>query len=62
MTPAFGFSAGDFVSAIGLIRKISKALREVGGASSGYQHAIIELKGLEHALSVTGFGLFPLTS
>lgn len=33
-----------------LIRKISKALKEAGGASAEYQDAVIELKGLEHAL------------
>ncbi|KAL9117662.1 MAG: hypothetical protein Q9187_005799 [Circinaria calcarea] len=50
MTPAFGFSVGDFISAINLIRKISKALKEAGGASAEYQDAVIELKGLKHAL------------
>ncbi|KAL8951486.1 MAG: hypothetical protein Q9222_002540 [Ikaeria aurantiellina] len=50
MTPAFGFSVGDFISTINLIRKISKALKSTGGASSEYQDAAIELKGLEHAL------------
>lgn len=69
MTPAFGFSVGDFVntiresvsailqvrctnsqSLIDLIRKISKALKEVGGASSEYQDVVIELKGLKYAL------------
>ncbi|MCJ1456069.1 hypothetical protein MMC28_006426 [Mycoblastus sanguinarius] len=50
MTPAFGFSIGDIISAINLIRKISKALKETGGASSAYQDAIIELEGLKHAL------------
>ena len=33
-----------------LIRKISKALKKTGGASAEYQDAIIELKGLKHAL------------
>lgn len=33
-----------------LIRKISKALKEAGGASTEYQNAVIELKGLKHAL------------
>ena len=35
---------------IDLIRKISKALKETGGATAEYQDAIIELKGLKHAL------------
>lgn len=69
MTPAFGFSVGDFVSVISewiqpskrvsspdspsftdLIRKISKALKETGGASAEYQDAVVELKGLKHVL------------
>ncbi|KAL9064146.1 MAG: hypothetical protein Q9161_009056 [Pseudevernia consocians] len=50
MTPAFGFSVGDFINGINLIRKVAKALKETGGASSEYQAAIIELKGLKHAL------------
>ena len=33
-----------------LVRKITKALKETGGASSEYQAAVIELKGLKHAL------------
>ena len=33
-----------------LIRKISKALKETGGASTEYQNAVIELNGLERAL------------
>ena len=33
-----------------MIRKISKALKQAGGASSEYQDAIIELKSLKHAL------------
>ncbi|KAL8671359.1 MAG: hypothetical protein Q9168_004141 [Polycauliona sp. 1 TL-2023] len=50
MTPAFGFSVGDFINTINLIRKISKALKETGGASSEYQDAVLELRGLKHAL------------
>ena len=65
MTPAFGFSIGDFISLIGmrvwlseflmltktdLIRKISKALKQTGGACSEYQNVIIELKSLKHTL------------
>ena len=65
MTPAFGFSVGDFISAISkygkacsvlsltsidLIRKVSKALKETGGASAEYQDAVVELKSLKHTL------------
>lgn len=66
--PAFGFSAGDFISAIGkapstnlksitaktftqgLVKKVIKALKRTGGASTEYQHAIIELNGLKNVL------------
>lgn len=33
-----------------LIRKITKALKETGGASSEYQDTVVELKGLKHVL------------
>lgn len=51
MTPAFGFSIGDFISAIELCRKIAKALQDTDGASSEYQSVVIELHGLQNALS-----------
>ena len=68
MTPAFGFSAGDFVSAIGmsyaeeswstadasktgLIKKVCKALKASGGASTEYQHTVVELENLIVTLS-----------
>ena len=35
---------------VGLIKKISKALKDVGGASSEYQGAVLELRQLEHVL------------
>jgi hypothetical protein len=36
MIPAFGFSVGDFISAIELFVKITKALKKSGGAASNY--------------------------
>lgn len=33
-----------------LVRKISRALKETGGASSDYQGAVVELKSLKHVL------------
>ncbi|KAI9836029.1 MAG: hypothetical protein M1819_001640 [Sarea resinae] len=54
MPPAFGFSVGDFISAIEssseLIAKICKALKTAGGAAAEYQQAIIELRSLEQVL------------
>lgn len=34
----------------GLVKKVSKALKDAGGASSEYQQVVIELKGLKNAL------------
>ncbi|KAI9701495.1 MAG: hypothetical protein M1836_001551 [Candelina mexicana] len=45
-TPAFGFSVGDFVTGIGALIKISKALKKTGGAASEYQDVIAELDAL----------------
>ncbi|KAL3421762.1 hypothetical protein PVAG01_05918 [Phlyctema vagabunda] len=50
MVPGFGFSVGDFIAAAGLIKKVSDALKDAGGASSEYQHVMIELEGLDRAL------------
>jgi len=33
-----------------LVKKVSKALKDAGGASSEYQQVVIELKGLKNAL------------
>ncbi|KAF2239142.1 hypothetical protein EV356DRAFT_515376 [Viridothelium virens] len=51
MTPAFGFSVGDFVTVIELCTKVGKALKRTGGAASEYQHVIIELQGLQNVLA-----------
>ena len=50
MASAFGFSAGDFVTAIQLIVKISKALRETGGASTECSSVIQDLQILRQIL------------
>jgi hypothetical protein len=47
MTPAFGFSAGDFITAVRLIVKVSEALKESGGATEDYQDVMQELGALE---------------
>jgi hypothetical protein len=46
VVPAFGFSVGDFVAAIQLIRKVCLALKDTGGAASEYQSLITELQQL----------------
>lgn len=45
-TPAFGFSVGDFITGIGALIKIAKALKESGGAASEFQDVIVELDAL----------------
>ncbi|KAF8253177.1 hypothetical protein K440DRAFT_279586 [Wilcoxina mikolae CBS 423.85] len=46
----FGYSAGDFIAAVGLIAKITKALSDTKGASNEYQLVVIELQALERVL------------
>ena len=50
MLPPFGFSVGDFVSGINLIRELIKALEDSAGSSAEYRHLIQEIYGLERAL------------
>ncbi len=50
MASAFGFSANDFIAAIGLTVKISKALQGTGGASSECSLVIQDLHTLQHIL------------
>ena len=50
VVPAFGFSAGDFIALVGVLKKTARALRNTGGASSQYQHAVLELRSLRSAL------------
>ncbi|KAF5597656.1 hypothetical protein FPCIR_3540 [Fusarium pseudocircinatum] len=49
--PAFGFSAGDFVSAVNLIVDITKALRNTGGAAGDYLQVLADLNLLKEVLS-----------
>jgi hypothetical protein len=46
----FGFSVGDFVAAIELIHKATKALRNTSGASGQYQQALLDLELIESVL------------
>jgi hypothetical protein len=48
--PTFGFSFGDFVTALKLIRDISFALRDVSGAATEYRLLLEELQHLEMIL------------
>lgn len=46
-TPAFGFSFGDIITAIALIKKVSVALKDSGGAAEDYQCLLRELQQLQ---------------
>lgn len=50
MFPPFGFSVGDFISGINLIRELIKALEDSAGSSSEYRELFKELYALERAL------------
>lgn len=47
---SFGWSAGDIVSTISVIAKISKGLKDTGGAASSYQHSIDFLNSVKTTL------------
>ena len=51
MVPAFGFSVGDFINAIGLINQVRKALKDVGGAEDDIRTVLQELQQLELLLT-----------
>ncbi|KAH6847187.1 hypothetical protein B0I37DRAFT_374439 [Chaetomium sp. MPI-CAGE-AT-0009] len=48
--PAFGFSAGDFIAAVGLLVNVTNALKDAGGASDEYRSLVRELRLLERVL------------
>jgi hypothetical protein len=48
--PGFGFSVGDFVSAIQLIGKVSNALKDAGGAEDDFRILFQELSQLQIVL------------
>lgn len=50
MATPVGFSAGDFIATIEVVKNVIKALRESGGAAAEYRELIYELYGLETAL------------
>lgn len=47
---SFGFSAGDFISALSLVNTVITSLRSAGGSSAEYQSLISQLYTLESAL------------
>jgi len=50
MAVPFGFSAGDFIAALKVVRDVIDALRDSGGAGEDYRELIHELYTLETAL------------
>ena len=48
--PGFGFSAGDFIAAIDVTIKVTKALRDAGGAADEYRSVVQELTLLRSVL------------
>lgn len=50
MSVGFGFSVGDFLAALDLVRTVIDALHSSGQASSAYRELVRELYTLEHSL------------
>jgi hypothetical protein len=50
-TPAFGFSVGDFIAGIKLIKDLIDSLDEAAGAGPAYCRLAAELRSLERALT-----------
>jgi uncharacterized protein YbjQ (UPF0145 family) len=46
MASAFGFSPGDFITTINLVKDIVKALNDSKGSSKEYLQVVVELRGL----------------
>ena len=51
MAVPIGFSIGDFIATIQLLKDISKTLNEHGGAQSHYQHTVRNLETIQAILS-----------
>lgn len=49
-TPGFGFSVGDVLAGLHVVRKLIRALNDTGGSRVAYQKLIAELLNLEDAL------------
>jgi hypothetical protein len=47
---SFGFSVGDFITAVDLIAQVASTLREAGGSASQYQHVTSKLGFLDRAI------------
>lgn len=52
--PGFGFSVGDFIAGVSLVKKLIRALNDAAGSRAAYRKLISELLNLEEALTETG--------
>lgn len=50
-TPGFGFSVGDFIAGVSLVKKLIRALNDTAGSRPAYRKLISELLNLEEALT-----------
>ena len=50
MSVGFGFSAGDFIAALGLVKTVISALEDSGNVGAEYRELLGELRSLETAL------------
>lgn len=48
--PGFGFSAGDFITALNTIAKVAESVSNLKGASAEYNLIFNQLRGLENAI------------
>ena len=52
MAVPFGFSAGDFIAALGLVRKVIDSIQQSGKASLKFKYVLLQLRQLEKALVI----------
>lgn len=50
-SPSFGFSVGDFIASISLVRQLIRALNDSAGSRTAYRKLISELLNLDEALN-----------
>lgn len=49
--PGFGFSVGDFIAGVSLVKKLIRALNDAAGSRAAYRKLIAELLNLDDALT-----------
>ena len=58
MSVGFGFSADDFIAALGLVKAVISALEDTGHVNAEYRELLSELRSLETALITSTFIYF----